>query len=921
MDDVGYTDYEEEDDESDSLRRVYRRVPSGFHDRLRRRNRLLNRNRNKRDADLDFSYDYDPDTDEVQVSPQSEYGVMNIPGNKYGYNRRKYRRYLNRNGYFRSPFFSDPSEKNSIIVDDTRVPSQHDILGLKRYRERNKMKVAQIASGGSKVYRKRSINNLLQTENKDFDLNTAAIPGAQYNPLALQQGGPFLNLSQAGNPYSNVINSAVLGINLRSSDNTTSNITCVQPSAGNCVVKPPITSNFEGLMYPSIQDVLKNMTSKTAKTENEKHLPPSSASNLTLAKNIRDVSEDSTTVHVNSLEDVTHPTSAIEQRILAASDDLFDAERMDQLSTPSVIGIISEDDEREEQYPDFYNPDRKVFQKSPQINKYRAKGSKTGYKFENKNSTPNKVPFPNDQGEADRSDSYEGNIAYEDYSLEDRNKHEESYEVPEERDLVIKTNRKQPIVSQPPPLYYKEKAPFRVRHLLNLHSEGCNDEALCSMKKKRGLPELFGMSNEEDYKDDASYGKQLLKKSNSEGDDDDADGDPYIGKKLKFETKKKENGPSNSKNVHIVGVPESLPTSEPVKMPTKSVQMQSYPTKIRTSRSNDEIIDENNFNLCGTGKNKIYCDMKGETEDNVSSINNLTLKDDFKRKYVEQNSSEPAIEVTPEKEQTNDNFQVFQSNQSPPTGEDLDLNEKPIEKKIKIVQISEIVNKPAEKLGDEVEEKSPVEKPYPDGSRENTERQTAKPQTLHVVPQTPEDENDPVVSRRADEDENPLKIEEESNEDVIEAGFKRKHHVKGVARSKRRNRIHNYLEKLRLGNNKKNNMHHQRHFHTEPKFSPADYAQRMPQPSKHKIGYIEPSEYNDFYVRRARSFQEPHNLQYPIDKQSKRDKPPAAEVPPTTAENKSAPLQLSTELATESYPESSKPPMQYIEYPKQKPVA
>lgn len=860
---------------------------------MRRRNRLLNPNRNKRDANTDFNYDYDSNLDNIKVFPQSEYGMRNVPGNKFGYSRRKYRRYLHRNGYLRSPFFSSSDNDNAIVVDDTTSPIHNDILGLKKYREKNRKKVAEKDFGGGKLYKRSAylFNNPSRFKNNVYDLSADLMPGMQDGML--QQTGPLGNFSQNTGPYANIINTAVLGVNVRSNaKNNTEPQKSGDPVDPNgkpdCEVVLPLTSHFEGLRFPNVQGILTNMSKSEAATEKSQNLTTEA---LIVAKSVDSNPEEITTEHVNSLYDVTHPTSAIEQRILGASDDTFAVENIEVVLTSTAFSANAEDQNGD--YLNFDNRDHKeqeqhhVIAKSHLKNGFRTKGAKPNNNIEDSNKTK-QISLDGNQKGIDGDISYDDSEIDQEYNYEEQNNLDKRYEMLDDEDMDIKKKRQQPA-------FY-----LRGRHLLTTETEDCKEtNKTCSAKKKRSLPDFFGMSNEEDYKDDDIYGKQLLKKSSSEGEDDDAGGDPFIGKKLQFQTKKKENEPFDSKNLHVVGIPEKYSSSDvPVQTPVKlKHRMHTYPVKIRVARSRDEI-DDQNFNLCGTGKNKIYCDMKDEREDDIYLSNNTQVNNDnFKKQYA-------AILKSPnnEKKQNDMNYLFVPFNGS--AAEQLNLNKKGIAKPIKIVQISEIVNPPENAEHKE----SSADKPYKEGATDDYDQQIAKHLYPKTVSKTFQSEGMIVMPRGVHENENSLEMREESNQDIIEAGFKRKPVAKNDVRQKRKNRIRNYLERLRLNNNRKNLQHR---MHKPPKFD-----ENIPQPPKYQISFLEPS---NVFVRKPRSFQQPQNLVYPNAKANKRNQPEGdASV---TTESTSAPAPPpSTEQATEIYAQVSKSPLEYIEYQKEKPV-
>lgn len=899
INDFSYLDYNGNDYEDETIRRTYRRVPGGFHGRMPRRNRLLNSNRNKRGINAEFNnYDYDSDIDGVEISPESENGLMDAPGNKYVYSgKNKYRRYLQND--LRSSFFSDSNGQEIIVIDDTAAPVHHDILGLKKYRERNRKKIAE-KDNGFKLYKKRSIYNIndpMATKTNDFIMKSGLFP--QMPNQKLPQSSPFGNFSFQQNsvPYANIINDAV-NVNVRNYDVSKNNTAGEESIADisnthDCAVKLPITSHFEGLMYPSIQNVLSNISSNPNIVVNKQSVLPTPAEASIVAKNIDSVLKIPTTAHVNNLYDVTYPTSAIEQRILATNDYLFP----NQISTTTHT-INAEESPGFDKLIEInkVNTDQRILEKSAPNTIYRVKGSnKPPNKIEDRRKNPKSA---DSQRETDNRKSLDYSENYEDYAYDEQSNIQSNSGISDAEILVSKQeidNRK------PPSHHLKEKPKFHARRLLNLDDDDCKDgdQEQCRGIKARGLPDFFGMSNEEDYKDDYVIGKQLLKKSSSEGEEDDGGGDPYIDKKLKFMVKKKEKEMMNAKSLHEEDVPENDSNSKPV---AAQLEDENRNDKNRAARNNG-ANDESNIKLCGKGKNKVYCNMKDEKEDNAFPTQSQTSKNDLKKKYIDLKSNKEVPVLN-----KNDHHSFNPS--KPYVGKEIDLKKQPLEEQVKIIQISEIVNPPPE----------PESKQYPSKKvfivedNYNNDQVYSRDAPYEVLPPSSVAKN--TMSRQVQDKNGPSKLREESNQDIIEAGFKiNKPGTKTDDRIKRKNKFRTYLDRLRLNNNRKSKSR-QSTYHKLPKNSHGDYGQTLPQSPKYKKSALEPFENDGFYVRKERSYQQPYNFEYPSAPLNRRNSDPLLNAQ-LTATNK---VERVTDAATEMYPANSKPPIQYIEYQKEKPV-
>lgn len=917
INDFSYLDSSDNDYE-DAVQRTYRRVPGGFHGRLRRRNRLQNRNRNKRGTHSAFNYDYGANMDDVQVSPESQYGVLHVPGDKYGYNsKRIYRRYMQED--LRSPFFSDPSDQDAIVIDDTISKSHHDILGLKKYRDRNRKKIAEKDYDGLKLYKKRSINRLSDSfpfKPFDFILKPVGIPTTKPDNKPLQQNSPFNNLSlqMSYGPYANIINDAV-GINIRNYDERRHNSNTSRdeekidelPDTKDCEVKLPLNSHFEGLMYPNIHDVIGNMSdNKNVPKNAPKENAPTSSETAVVAKNIDNVLEtEETTSNVNSLYDVTHPTSAIEQRILATNNDMLDQD----ISTSTVTNNNGKRDSKSPGFDKlhFYgeNEEQRIIGKSVSNNAFRVKGSKPPNKVEDvKKNSKYFTNLLNDQRkETENLKSIEYNEGYDDYSYNEQN-----YKRAPSENLYSFNTKHEVIMDKKTPSDLKDDAQFHTRHLLNLEDRDCaqKNHSLCSGDKKREPPDLFRMSNEEDYKDDDIMEKQPLKKSTGEGEDDYANADPYIGKKVKYMNKKKENKSRGAKSVHVVGKLEQEPSNKFTKVP---IEEKIKGEEDMESRINDDEKDEErNIKLCGSGKNKVYCNMKDEKEDDNFASKLKLMKGHLKKKYSGLSARLPDSII--KEEGKHDDANDFYLSKIPAV-EDIDFNQKSVDGKVKVVQMSEVINPPQIMEGKPYDvKKSPV--------NENDEDQTYSEHIIsEIVPQAPEEKSSMIASRNMQDQNNLLEMREESNQDVIEAGFKKKLGTSTDIRLKRRNKLRNYLDKLRLNKKRKSNVRRDQNHKPQN-----NNAQPIPQTPKHEIDFLEPSDQEDVSIRKQRSYDQPYNLQYPPAVLNRRNSVAAVNAVSNTTESQTTvPVgQHVTEEATEMYPANTKAPFQYIEYQKDKPV-
>lgn len=911
--DLSYLDYSENDYE-DAIRRTYRRVPNGFHGRKPRRNRLLNPNRNKRGTHSELNYDYETNLNDVQVYPESQYGVLNTPGDKYGYkSKRLYRRYMIDD--LHSPFFSDPNDEDTIIIDDTLSQNHHDILGLKKYRERNRKKIAEKDFGGIKLYKKRSVNRLNDTfPFRTYDYILKPFPQTdtnQYNTL--QQNNHFANLSFQLNsgPFSKIINDAV-SFNLRNYDENrrnNNNTSADEERMGevsnihNCGVKRPITSHFEGLVYPNIQDVIGNMSSNHNVAKNEQKEAAPTSELAVVAKNINVALEnEETTQHVNSLEDVTHPTSAIEQRILATNDDMADQD----VSTSTIANSNKRSSEPlgfDKLY--FYgeNGSQRIIGKSVPNNAFRVKGSKP--RTEDRSKTFAAL-FNNQHKQMKEEKSLEYNEGYDDYSDDEETYTTARLEYLDSDNYYIKHQDKKLSFD------LKENPQYQTRHLLNLEDKDCTemDQSLCPTDKKRGLSDFLGMSKDDDYKDDDIIGKQLLRKLNTEGDDEYANADPHIDKKVKYMKKKKENESRSFKSLDALEMDDQEPNSGLTKAPVEEKIKEE-----ETILNEDEKDDDRSIKLCGTGKNKVYCNMKDEKEDDNFANKLKLMKGGLKKKNSNFRAQQEDF-IIKENEKHNNFFSTYYYPTKVPTSmEEGELDRRPLsEKEIKII-LSKIMNPPNTMIEDH---------PYDVKKSPNANKKYQSfPEHIfsEILPQVPESKNPLLMSRDSQDNNNniPLKMKEERKEDIIETGFKKKLATSTDLRLKRRNKLRTYLNKLRLNKKKKSNLQQERHHKAQK-----DYGQAIISAPKYEINFLGPSEQEDVSIRKQRSYQQPYNLQYPATALNRRNLVPtvSALVNVTASQVSSIPVvQRVTEVVTEVYPANSKKaPFQYVEYQKEKPV-
>lgn len=900
--DVSYIDYDEDDYEDNSVRRFYRRVPGGFHGRMPRRNRPQSRNRNKRAVNSELNYDYESDADNINVSPEGEYGVLDVPGKKYSYNNKnKNRRYLHRNGYPNSPFFSNSdNEQDQVVIDSTVLSNQHDILGLKKYRERNRKKLAEDNYGFGKVYRKRSVyppNNLFQMnsgilartiypQSNPFQMNSDIL--AKMQGSSLQHNSLFSNSTfpQNFNGNINFINRAAVDTDFQNYDQGNNNSGLANQ------FNSPINSHFEGLMYPNIDEVINKLK---AKQHNQKVLdvdsPTTSTESLVIAKSINQMFENLTTVHINSLYDVTHPTSALEQRILATSDDTLEERQKESISTSTISNVKRTLLSKSNEFSENENENQRMLERNIQKNTYRVKGS-------NLNNIEDKRKNQKLAILTDNSNNFDYNENYEDYNYDELNNlklHDEEIDADDTNDYLKK---EQETNNEESPFLVNEKSPYKIRRLLSSQVEDCREgnKSLCSIRIKRALSDMLGMDNEEDYKDDLNSKKELLKKASGEGEDEDDSGDPYIGKKLKFMTKKKENEPVHSKNK--VGVSKKFSNSQAVKGRVQLAETanEEVERKLRSDKSNDDF--------CGTGKNKIYCNMKDEIDDDTTSNNNQSESEDFNQNNDGKRNNQAPDATNGEKDHNNQNFLFNPSNES--IMEERNLNKQvPVQKQIKIIQISEVVNSP------QIESKDYKSKQVAVGGDTIIDSTSMK-----SLPSTAEPKRNMVISRNAFGNNSPLELREESNQDIIEAGFKRKMEAQNEDRQKRKHKAHTYLDRLRLNNHRNNNIQKYRH-HKLPTFLINDYHQTVPQQSKNTINFPEPSEDGKAYIRRERSFQQP---QYSPEKENKGESISTFNVSSVTEKTVES-ISTAVEVSTEIYPDNSKPPVQFIGFPKEKPVS
>lgn len=444
---------------------------------------------------------------DVEVIPQGQYGMREVPGKRQFKTRQL-------------PLFQGTGE-STVVVDDLAPDDTHDILGLKKYQERNRKKVLVKEERG---LNKRSIY---------FD--------------NIHNGMVLPKLPQTG-------------LVIRSFEDN--------PNPG------PITSRFEGLKYPNISEVMKKLEPPKDDEEKKENCTSECSSTTESTQGLfrffRFNSENPSTYHVHSLEEITHPTSAIEQKLLASEDPLA------QSSAPLFTSLdLAEEasistSEIETQLP--YYLERRAEDAKGQVSgtSYRAKGAKP----RNQLQESKKVKHRPEESEAY---DYEADDKYYD-------ENDEKPQDTQQNDYPEGNRKRQEYEPRgSPPYYQHQKQFFHSRSLL-----GAEEPEGPFLAEKIDLPTKVEMTD------------LLMKAASGEGEGEDEIGDPYVGKKLKYDLKKKQSFSFNSGGLEVDGADDGA--------------------KSKTTES----IGNEDMSTCGMDKGKVYCNTKADRED--EAIGHKTTK-------------------------------------------------------------------------------------------------------------------------------------------------------------------------------------------------------------------------------------------------------------------------------------------------------